>query len=106
MTFGIGHKIISTDPEDNKPCGTTVTTTRVIEAFDEDTQKHVKEDCYKLYDDFDCQPDFVQHVVGDMMFNIGLNNFTKFVNMKAAVLDKGPYLNEVSKNVGLTSPHF
>ena len=72
--FGIGHKIKPGDPEYDAvayPCGTAVLQQRVQEVFDRDWETHVEEECFKLYPDFDCLPDFVQLVVGDMMFHMG-----------------------------------
>ena len=72
--FGIRHKIGPQDIENDTvayPCGTTVLQQRVLEAFDKDWEIHVEKDCFKLFPDFDCLPDFVQLVVGDMMFYIG-----------------------------------
>ena len=49
-----------------------------------------EDDYYVLYPDFDDQPDFVQSVVGDMMFNLGYSGLAAFENMKACV-DSGDY---------------
>ena len=84
LTFGIGHLIKSTDPENGSPCGTSVTAARALSAFDADMAS-VETDIYRLYPDFDSKPDFVQMIVGDMMFNMGYPRFSNFVNMKACV---------------------
>ena len=73
-TYGIGHKIKPGDVEHDSvayPCGTAVLPARVLEVFDRDLEIHVEEECYRLYPDFDCLPEFVQLVIGDMMFNMG-----------------------------------
>ena len=49
-----------------------------------------EDDYYRLYPDFDFQPDFVQSIVGDMMFNLGYAGLAEFENMKACV-DAGDY---------------
>ena len=87
LTFGIGHKIVTSDPEYGQACGTPVDPARVLSVFNADANSHVAE-VYRLYPEFDCEPDFVQLVVGDMMFNMGYTRLSGFVNMKAAVLDK------------------
>ena len=69
-------------------CGTPVTAARVISIFNADATSHVDDDCYRLYPDFDTLPDFVQLIVGDMMFNMGYPTFSDFKNMKKAVLAK------------------
>ena len=87
-TFGIGHLVKCGDPEideDAFPCGTAVSPERVQEAFDEDVEIHVDEECFKLFPDFDSQPDFVQHVVADMMFNLGYNRLKNFNKLKRAI---------------------
>merc|ERR1712165_365243 len=84
LTFGIGHLITSSDPEYGEPCGTAVSESRVISAFDDDVAGF-EDDYYNLYPDFDYQPDFVQSVVGDMMFNLGYAGLAEFENMKACV---------------------
>ena len=87
LTFGIGHKIVTSDPEYGQACGTPVDPARVLSVFNADANSHVAE-VYRLYPEFDCEPDFVQLVVGDMMFNMGYTRLSGFVNMKAAVLNK------------------
>ena len=84
LTFGIGHLITSSDPEYGEPCGTAVSESRVLSAFDSDVAGF-EDSYYDLYPDFDDQPDFVQSVVGDMMFNLGLGGLSDFVGMKACV---------------------
>ena len=89
LTFGIGHLIKSRDPEHGQPCGTNVTAARALSVFDADATKHVAE-VYRLFPDFDSKPDYVQLILGDMMFNMGYARLSQFVNMKACV-DAGNY---------------
>lgn len=84
LTFGIGHRIKFMDPEDGSPCGTSVTATRALSAFDADMAS-VETDIYRLYPNFDTKPYFVQMILGDMMFNLGYPRFSKFVKMKACL---------------------
>ena len=83
-TFGIGHLIIESDPENGQAVGTPVSEDRVAEAFDSDLQG-VLSDCNKLYEDFDDQPEEAQQIIANMMFNMGLTRLSKFRNMKSCV---------------------
>ena len=83
-TFGIGHLITESDPENGEPVGTSVSEERCYDAFDKDVEI-VLGDCKKLYDDFDDLPEEVQQIVANMMFNMGLTRLSKFRGMKAGV---------------------
>merc|ERR1712154_685102 len=48
LTFGIGHLITSSAPEYGEPCGTAVSETRVLSAFDSDVAGF-EDDYYRLY---------------------------------------------------------
>lgn len=83
-TFGIGHLVIESDPENGQEIGTPVSESRVIEAFEQDVQT-VLSDCAILYPDFDELPEEVQQIVANMMFNLGRPRLTAFRGMKAGV---------------------
>ena len=83
-TFGIGHLIIESDPENGQAVGTPVSEDRVAEAFDSDLQG-VLSDCNKLYEDFDDLPEEAQQIIANMMFNLGYPRLSKFKGMKAGV---------------------
>lgn len=83
-TVGIGHLIKKDDPEYGKPIGTKVTSERVGELFIADAESAIK-DCKKLFSNFDTIPENIQHVLVNMMFNLGLSRFSKFKNFKAAI---------------------
>lgn len=83
-TFGIGHLILESDPENGKPFGTAVLYERVKEAFENDVNT-VLEDCEKLYPDFYDLPEEAQQIIANMMFNMGRTRLSKFKNMKKAV---------------------
>ncbi len=83
-TFGIGHLIISRDPEKGQSLGTPVSEGRVNSAFDDDIVI-VLDDCVILYPDFYEKPEEVQQIVANMMFNMGRPRLTEFKNMKKAV---------------------
>ena len=83
-TFGIGHLIIESDPENGQAVGTPVSEDRVAEAFDSDLQG-VLSDCNKLYEDFDDLPEEAQQIIANMMFNLGRPRLSKFAGMKRGV---------------------
>ena len=83
-TFGIGHLVIESDPENGEEIGTPVSESRVIEAFEQDVET-VLSDCAILYPDFDELPEEVQQIVANMMFNLGRPRLSKFAGMKRGV---------------------
>ena len=86
-TFGVGHLITKKDPEWKKSLGTEVSEERVHECLEKDLDIVLK-DCKILYPDFDDLPEEVQHIVANMMFNMGLTRMYKFKGMKAGVDSK------------------
>lgn len=83
-TFGIGHLVIESDPENGQEVGTPVSESRVIEAFEQDVET-VLSDCAILYPNFDELPEEVQQIVANMMFNLGRPRLSKFAGMKRGV---------------------
>ena len=83
-TFGIGHLVIESDPENGQAVGTSVSEDRVAEAFDEYI-KSVLRDCNILYPDFDDLPEEAQQIIANMMFNLGRPRLSKFAGMKRGV---------------------
>ena len=83
-TFGIGHLITESDPEFGQPIGTEVSEERVRKAFNLDVAVTIDE-CKVLYSDFDDLPEECQHVIANMMFNMGRPRLSKFKGMKAGV---------------------
>ena len=83
-TFGIGHLVRESDPENGSPIGTKVSEDRVADAFDDDIEI-VLSDCNKLYPDFDDLPEEAQQIIANMMFNLGRPRLSKFVGMKRGV---------------------
>ena len=83
-TFGVGHLVLDTDPEYGQEIGTSVSESRVIEAFEQDCE-NVLRDCYILYKDFDDLPEEAQQVIANMMFNMGRTRLSKFKGMKRGV---------------------
>ena len=83
-TTGIGHLITESDEEHGKPVGTVVEQERVKQLFNLDMAVTVDE-CKVLYPDFDDLPEECQHIIANMMFNMGRPRLSKFKDMKAAV---------------------
>ncbi|MAJ23778.1 MAG: hypothetical protein CMI75_08390 [Candidatus Pelagibacter sp.] len=86
-TCGIGHLITDFDEElFGQPEGTPVSQEKVNELFERDIQITLNE-CNDLYNNFDVLPEEVQHIIANMMFNMGKPRLSRFVNMKKAVLE-------------------
>ena len=83
-TFGIGHLVTKNDKEYGEDVGYPVSEQRVNEVFEED-MKIVLNDCQILYDDFDDLPEECQHIIANMMFNMGRPRLSKFKGMKRGV---------------------
>ena len=83
-TFGIGHLVKESDPEQGQSLGTAVSSERVVEAFESDIQS-VWRDCNVLYSDFHNLPEEAQQVIANMMFNLGRPRLSKFAGMKRGV---------------------
>ena len=86
-TFGIGHLVTESDPEQGQSLGTPVSSDRVAEAFESDIQS-VLRDCNVLYSDFHNLPEEAQQVIANMMFNLGRPRLSKFAGMKRGVDSK------------------
>jgi len=83
-TCGIGHLITEWDTEYNAEVGTPVAEERVNELFEKDLATTIDE-CRLIYSDFDVLPVKVQHIVANMMFNMGRPRLSRFHKMKKAV---------------------
>ena len=83
-TFGIGHLVTESDPENGLAVGTAISPDRCIEAFKSDIEI-VLSDCNILYPDFDDLPEEAQQIIANMMFNMGRPRLSKFKGMKAGV---------------------
>lgn len=86
-TCGIGHLIRESDEEYGKPVGTVVEQERVKQLFNLDIAVTL-EDCKRLYPDWKDLPQECQHIVANMMFNLGYPRLAKFKKMKAAIDDR------------------
>jgi len=83
-TMGVGHLITEWDEEYGKPVGTPVSEERVNNCLTQDIHVTIEE-CKKLYEDFDVLPVDAQHIIANMMFNMGRPRLSKFKKMKEAV---------------------
>ena len=85
-TFGIGHLIGPYDFEGSSfyKVGTPISRDRVEDVFNADIET-VLSDCKMLYKDFNDLPEEVQHIIANMMFNMGRTRLSKFKGMKRGV---------------------
>jgi lysozyme len=83
-TFGVGHLVLESDPENGSEIGTEVSESRVVGAIEQDCE-NVLSDCNILYEDFDDLPEEAQQVIANMMFNMGRPRLSKFRGMKRGV---------------------
>ena len=86
-TFGIGHLITDADPEFGLEVGTQVIDERVIEVFEKDIEIVIA-DCKNEYVFFDDLPEEVQHIIANMMFNMGKPRMSKFLKLKVALAER------------------
>ena len=84
-TFGIGHLITQDDPEYQWDVDNPISEERVNEAFESD-MNIVLDDCQTLYDDFDELPEEAQHIIANMMFNMGRTRLSKFKKHNSALM--------------------
>jgi lysozyme len=88
LTFGVGHLVLSSDPEYRAALGTTIDEDRVHEVFEFDLDLHISE-CSKLYGCYwDGFPDEIQEILVNMCFNMGRTRLGKFKKMTAAMQNK------------------
>jgi len=84
-TFGVGHLVLASDPEQGQSIGTPVSEDRVKECFEKDLDTAISE-CTALYgDSFNNWPGTVQEVLVNMMFNMGRTRLGKFKNFRKAL---------------------
>ncbi|MEK9894854.1 MAG: glycoside hydrolase family protein [Burkholderiaceae bacterium] len=83
-TFGVGHLILDSDPEEGLEVGTPVSEERVKLCFETDLDYAIAE-CEILYKNWHFLPDEVQQILVNMMFNMGRPRLTKFKKFNAAI---------------------
>jgi len=85
-TFGVGHLVLESDPEQGEPVGTPISEERVRECFEKDLQTAIDE-CVVLYkDSWETFPGEVQEVLVNMLFNLGRPRLSKFKNFNAKLI--------------------
>jgi len=85
-TFGIGHLVTESDPENGEPDGTEVSEDRVNEVFESDVATFISE-AKILFPNLDDLPEVAQQVIVNMAFNMGRPRLSKFKNFIAGVND-------------------
>lgn len=83
-TCGIGHLVVEGDEEYGQEVGTSVSEERVAELFEQDVQVTLDE-CERLYSGFSELPEEVQHILANMMFNMGRPRLSGFKKFNAAI---------------------
>ena len=87
LTFGIGHLVKKTDIEHGFAVDTPVSRRRVNTVFAEDIALCMS-DCQRWVKGFDDLPEEVQHILCNMMFNMGFTRMSKFRKLKANIEKK------------------
>lgn len=86
-TFGVGHLILDSDPEEGMEVGTPVSEERVRLCFETDLDYAIAE-CQVLYKNWQFLPSEVQEILVNMMFNMGRPRLSKFRKFNAAISRK------------------
>ena len=84
-TFGVGHLVRATDPENEMAVGTKVSKMRVAECFEADLYVAIN-DMEKFTEGMEID-DNIKECVTEMVFQLGLPRFNKFKKFKQALLD-------------------
>ena len=84
-TFGVGHLVRATDPENDMEVGTKVSKMRVAECFEADLYVAIN-DMEKFTEGMEID-DNIKECVTEMVFQLGLPRLNKFKKFKQALLD-------------------
>ena len=84
-TFGVGHLVRATDPENEMEVGTKVSKLRVAECFEADLYVAIN-DMEKFTEGMEID-DNIKERVTEMVFQLGLPRLNKFKKFKQALLD-------------------
>ena len=84
-TFGVGHLVRATDPENEMEVGTKVSKLRVAECFEADLYVAIN-DMEKFTEGMEVD-DNVKECVTEMVFQLGLPRLNKFRKFKQALLE-------------------
>lgn len=80
-TFGIGHLVKDYDLEYLMPLGYMVSQERVNEVFEKDVEIAIQSAKSIYLPEWKSFPSEVQEILVNMVFNLGRNGLSKFVNM-------------------------
>ena len=86
-TFGIGHLVLESDPDNGEPVGTPVSKERVIECFEKDIES-VFADLERNMPWASDQPEDIKRVLANMCFNLGITRLLKFKKFLGALESK------------------
>jgi len=84
-TFGVGHLVRASDPENDMEVGTKVSKMRVAECFEADLYVAIN-DMEKFTEGMEID-DNIKECVTEMVFQLGLPRLNKFIKFKQALLD-------------------
>ena len=84
-TFGVGHLVRASDPENDMEVGTKVSKIRVAECFEADLYVAIN-DMEKFCEGMEVD-DNIKECVTHMVFQLGLPRLNKFRNFKQALVD-------------------
>ena len=84
-TFGVGHLVRATDPENEMEVGTKVSKMRVAECFEADLYVAIN-DMEKFTEGMEID-DNIKECVTEMVYQLRLPRLNKFKNFKQALLD-------------------
>ena len=84
-TFGVGHLVRATDPENEMEVGTKVSKMRVSDCFEADLYVAIN-DMEKFTEGMEID-DNIKECVTEMVFQLGLSRLNKFKKFKQALLD-------------------
>ena len=84
-TFGVGHLVRATDPENEMEVGSPVSKERVDECFEVDLYVAIN-DAEKFCEGIEVD-DNIKECVTHMVFQLGLPRLNKFRNFKQALVD-------------------
>jgi len=84
-TFGVGHLVRATDPENDMEVGTEVSKERVDECFEVDLYVAIN-DAEKFCEGMEVD-DNIKGCVTHMVFQLGVPRLNKFRNFKQALVD-------------------
>tara|TARA_R100001377_G_C3171647_1_gene103296 strand:+ start:359 stop:796 length:438 start_codon:yes stop_codon:yes gene_type:complete len=89
LTLGVGHLVLDTDPEINKPVGTPVSEERVLECLNNDIET-VCDELNRNMPWWKELGDEKMRVLANMCFNLGITRLLKFRKFLAA-LESGDF---------------